>query len=163
MVAGNGGQMANAEQKLKQGKKSSRGATGETVATSKTLESGAEPQRGEGARRGALAPRKRAKPGSAPHGKQSGGVSNNQAAAEDGAELLIKAADQQVKENCGKLSKLLADKALEGNISSARLLIMLAERKKPREEPVKRARRPSLAMRWAAEPKWEGNEEGNDE
>lgn len=160
MVAGNGGQMAETEQELKEGKKTNAGATGETVAASKTPEPGAEPQRAESARRGDRAPKVRAKAGSAAHGKKGG---RGKQAAEGGAESLMRAADRQVKRNCKKLSQLLVDKAMEGNIGSARLLFMLAERKKPREKPVKKSRWASLAMKWAAEPKWEGGEEESDE
>ncbi|MFZ0394932.1 MAG: hypothetical protein WBE72_12270 [Terracidiphilus sp.] len=77
-------------------------------------------------------------------------------AAAHGSERLKKAAARQVGRNCGKLTKLLMDKALEGNLDSVKLLVTLAEPKKGSEKPVKKRRGPSLAERIAAEPLWEG-------
>jgi hypothetical protein len=82
-------------------------------------------------------------------------------ACKDGAELLRQAADKRVGLNSEKLADLLAENALQGDLTSAKVLIGLAERKKPSKEPVKKRRGPSLAERWAAEPEWrEEPEEG---
>jgi hypothetical protein len=58
-----------------------------------------------------------------------------------------------------KLADLLTNKALAGDLASARVLFGLAERKKPMQEPVKKRRGPGLAARWAAEPEWKGEQE----
>lgn len=84
-------------------------------------------------------------------------------AHKDGAERLRQAADRRVGRNSEKLADLLETKALEGNLASLKVLVMLAERKRPRPEPVKKPRRPSVAQRWAAEPAWrEEREEKRD-
>jgi len=81
-----------------------------------------------------------------------------------GAERLQEAADRRVGRNSEKLADLLEVKALEGNLASMKVLVMLAERKKPRPVPVKKPRGPSLAQRLAAETPWreEEQEEGGD-
>lgn len=84
-------------------------------------------------------------------------------AAENGAELLKRAAGSAVGRNSEKLANLLLDKAMAGDLNSTKLLVTLAERKKPRPEPQKEtAKEPSigprlltLAEKWAAEPQWE--------
>ena len=80
-------------------------------------------------------------------------------ARKDGVERLQEAADRRVGRNSEKLADLLEFKALEGNLASMKVLVMLAGRKKPRPEPVKKPRWPSLAMRLAAEPAWREEEE----
>lgn len=81
------------------------------------------------------------------------------AAGEDGAELLKRTADRVVKRNSAKLSKMLLEKALEGDLTSVKLLVTLAEGKKPE----KRSQGPSLAEQWANQPQWEGEEEEEEE
>ena len=61
--------------------------------------------------------------------------------------------------NSEELADLLETKALAGDLASAKVLVGLAERKKPIPEPVKRRRGPSLAELWAAEPQWQGEPE----
>lgn len=78
----------------------------------------------------------------------------------DGAEQLKWAADRQVGRNSKKIADLLTVRAVTGDLPSIRVLVGLAERKKPRPEPVKKWVGPSLAERLAAEPEWEGGEEG---
>jgi hypothetical protein len=80
-------------------------------------------------------------------------------AHKDGAERLRQAADKRVGRNSEQLADLLETKALAGNLDSLKVLVMLAERKKPRPVPVKKPRRPSLALRLGAEPEWEENRE----
>jgi hypothetical protein len=48
-------------------------------------------------------------------------------------------------------------------MDSLKVLVMLAERKKPRPEPVKKPRRPSMALRLMAEPPWREEQEENRE
>lgn len=86
-------------------------------------------------------------------------------APKDGAERLRQAADKRVGRNSEKLAELLETKALSGNLDSLKVLVMLAERKKPSPEPVKKPRRPGIAHQWAAEPAWRKEQEkgGNGE
>jgi len=84
-------------------------------------------------------------------------------AGKDGAELLHEAADRRVGQNSEKLADLLTQKALEGDLASTKTLVGYAERKKPKPEPVKKRRGPSMAERWAAEPEWKGEEEAVEE
>jgi hypothetical protein len=78
----------------------------------------------------------------------------------DGAERMHQAADKRVGRISEKLADLLSNKALAGDLASARVLFGLAERKKPMQEPVKKRRGPGLAARWAAEPEWREEDEG---
>jgi hypothetical protein len=78
--------------------------------------------------------------------------------SKDGAERLRQAADKRVGRISEKLADLLSDKALKGDLASARVLFGLAERKKPIQEPVKKRRGPGLAERLAAEPEWKEEE-----
>ena len=75
-------------------------------------------------------------------------------ACKDGAERLRLAADKRVGRISEKLADLLSNNALAGDLASARVLVGLAERKKPIQEPVKKRRGPGLAARLAAEPEW---------
>jgi hypothetical protein len=77
----------------------------------------------------------------------------------DGAERLRQAADKQVGQNSEKLAGLLADKALKGDLASTRVLVGLAERKKPHAKPATKRHGPSLAEQLSAEPKWQEEEE----
>jgi len=80
-------------------------------------------------------------------------------AGESGIERLIDAANKTLAERCQALPTKLADRALEGHESAARLLIMLAERKKPRKVPLKKPQVLTLAQTLAAEPQWKVEEE----
>ena len=75
--------------------------------------------------------------------------------SKDGAEQMRQAADKRVGRISEKMADLLSDKALAGDLASARVLFGLAERKKPIQELVKRRRGPGLAARLAAEPVWQ--------
>jgi hypothetical protein len=80
-------------------------------------------------------------------------------ARKDGAEQLHQAADRRLGRISEKLAELLTNKALEGDLASARVLFGLAERKKPIQEPVKKRRGPGPAARFAVEPAWKGAED----
>jgi len=56
--------------------------------------------------------------------------------------------------NSEELADLLTRKALEGDLASAKVLVALADGKKPRAEQAKKRRGPSLAERLAAQPEW---------
>jgi hypothetical protein len=70
----------------------------------------------------------------------------------DGAERLRWAADRRVGRNSEKLAEMLKEKALKGDLASTKVLLALAEGKKPIPEVKKPVR--SLALRLAAEPEW---------
>jgi hypothetical protein len=82
-------------------------------------------------------------------------ASRGKTARRDGAERLRQAADRQVGRNSKKLADLLTEKALKGDLASTRVLVGLAERKKPKAEPAKKRRGPGLAERLAVEPEWQ--------
>jgi hypothetical protein len=71
----------------------------------------------------------------------------------DGAEKLRQAADRRVGQHSKKIADLLVANALKGDLPSAKMLVALAEHKKPRPEP-----RNPLWLRGiaqlAAEPEW---------
>ncbi len=76
---------------------------------------------------------------------------------------LRKEAAKQVKKKGGELVKVLMDKALEGNVASAKMVVELAETKPGEEQkPKKRRRGLSTAQRWALEPEWVGPEAGTE-
>jgi hypothetical protein len=56
--------------------------------------------------------------------------------------------------NSEKLADVLTSQALAGDLASAKVLVALAEGKKPGPEPVKKRCGPGLAERLAAEPQW---------
>ena len=94
-------------------------------------------------------------------GKTSGKNKGKRASREktarmDGAERLRLAADRLVGLNSEKLAVVLTNKALGGDVATAKALVGLAEVKKPRAEPVKKRRGPSLAEQLMAEPQWRG-------
>jgi hypothetical protein len=72
----------------------------------------------------------------------------------DGAERLRQAADRRVGRNSEKLADLLTEKALGGDLASAKTLVALAAAKKPIPEPVKKRHEPSYADKLAKEPQW---------
>jgi hypothetical protein len=75
-------------------------------------------------------------------------------AVKSGAERLRSMADRQVGRNSKKLTDLLTRNALAGSMASTRMLVGLAERKKP--DAVKKRRGPSQALELANEQQWEG-------
>jgi hypothetical protein len=93
--------------------------------------------------------------------KQTGSGANAAAKAAspdaetNGAERLKRAADRLLEQKCEELSGLICEKAEKGSLGHMKLLYTLAEKKKPREKPVKKPRRMTLAMRLAAEPEWD--------
>jgi hypothetical protein len=91
--------------------------------------------------------------------KNGDGESRVRAVREDGVELLRRAADKRVGQYSEKLATLLITRALGGELPYAKALVGFAERKRPRPAPVKKPRRPSMAMRLAAEMPWRGEEE----
>jgi len=95
--------------------------------------------------------------------QQAAKTGGGKRAHKDGAERLRQAADKRVGRASEKLADLLETKALEGNLASLKVLVMLAERKKPRPEPVKKPRRSNLAQRWAREPALPEKEEEDGE
>jgi hypothetical protein len=84
-------------------------------------------------------------------------------ARKDGAEQLRRAADKRVGRISEKLADLLETEALAGHLDSLKVLVALAGAKKPRPAPVKKPRRPSLALRLTAEPRWQEKQEENGE
>jgi hypothetical protein len=59
-----------------------------------------------------------------------------------------------VGRNSEKLADLLTEKALGGDLASAKTLVALAAAKKPIPEPVKKRHEPSYAEKLANEPQW---------
>jgi hypothetical protein len=91
-------------------------------------------------------------------------ASQENAASKDGAELLRQEADKQVGMNSEKLVKLLTTKALEGDLASTRVLVGLAERKKPQpQRAAKKRSGPSSAELLEAEPEWREPSEEKEE
>ncbi len=86
-----------------------------------------------------------------------------ESARKDGIERLRQAADRRVGRNAKELADLLTEKALTGDLPSTKELVRLAEGKKPRPEPVKKKRGPSLAEQLAMEPQWQGPPEYDEE
>ena len=82
----------------------------------------------------------------------------NSEAGESAIERLIDAVSKALAKDCEMLSRKLAERAIEGHVSAFRLLVMLAERKKPRVVPVKKPHRLTLAQMLAMEPQWKGDE-----
>ncbi len=78
-----------------------------------------------------------------------------------GVERLKKAANRQVARKSEELAEVLMDKALKGKMDSARLLVTLAEKKKPPEKPVKKRSGPTLLDLLESEPEWVEPEVGD--
>jgi hypothetical protein len=100
------------------------------------------------------AERANGKTGSTNKKQRAAGSDGGKRAHKDGAERLWQAADKRVGRISEKLADLLEAKSLEGSLNHMKVLVMLAERKRPRPEPVKKPRRPSLAAQLAAETQW---------
>jgi hypothetical protein len=82
----------------------------------------------------------------------------------NGVERLRRAAERRAARNSEELADLLLDKALKGRLESARMLVTLAEQKKPRKEPKKEEEEESghsMADLLAAEPEWVEPEVGD--
>ena len=78
-----------------------------------------------------------------------------------GVERLKKAANRQVARKSAELAEMLMNKALEGKVESARLLVTLAEKKKPQEKPVKKRDHPKLIDLLEADSEWVEPEVGD--
>ena len=78
-----------------------------------------------------------------------------------GVERLKKAADRQVARKSSELAELLMNKALEGKVESARLLVTLAEKKKPQDKPQKKRHGVKLIDLLESEPEWVEPEVGD--
>lgn len=91
--------------------------------------------------------------------------------AGDGAEQLKQAAESVIGKNSRKIAEVLLKKTIKGDISSAKLLLTLAESKKKKEDEDKRKREGEerrrqnsfLLQRLATEPQWEGPEPEDDD
>jgi hypothetical protein len=92
-------------------------------------------------------------------------ASGEETAVADGTELLRRAADRRLFKDWEELAGVIAGKALKGDLASAKMLVGLAEGKKPDPEPAEEPCGPSLAEMLAADPQWEDElkvEEGGD-
>jgi len=91
--------------------------------------------------------------GSTTRKERRAGAGRGKSAITDGAERLRWAADRRLGRNSERLAEMLKDRALEGDLASTKVLLALAEGKKPiveKKGPVR-----SLALRLAAEPQQE--------
>jgi hypothetical protein len=79
-------------------------------------------------------------------------------ARKDGAEKLHLAADRRVGKHSEELADRLTEQALKGDVPSTRVLVALAERKKPVLAVVKKRLGPTMAQQLAMEPQWKGPE-----
>jgi hypothetical protein len=116
---------------------------------------------------GAVAGAGAGKPGKEPESGKTENPSNAAAEPEkkepekkergNGLKKLQKAADQRLGRDSEALADLLLEKAKEGKVESARLLVTLAEHKKgrrPQEKKKKKRTGPSFAELLASEPEW---------
>ena len=76
---------------------------------------------------------------------------------ETGIERLIGEVDKALGEECEVLAKRLAENAKNGSESALKLLVMLAERKKPREIPVKKPKGRAYSQVLVADSPWKGD------
>jgi hypothetical protein len=67
-------------------------------------------------------------------------------------ERLRKAIDRQVRDNSEEIARALVDQTLQGSLPSARLLVSLLGRKKPRSKPLQSKSTRSAPLARAAEP-----------
>ncbi len=134
-MAGNGGAMAEARQKSKQGK----------IPKSKAYQQAKSRTKGSAA----AARKKRAK---TPVRRET---ERERTVPADGAEELKRAADREVGQNSLELAEVLRKKAIKGDLASVKLLVTLAAQKKPIEKAVDNSGGfggSSTAERWEAEP-----------
>jgi hypothetical protein len=75
----------------------------------------------------------------------------------DGAARLRRLMDERVAQLTEQLADVLTQKALGGDVNTARLMVALAEGGKPEK---KKKKRPSLALAWAVAPEWVDPAEG---
>ncbi|MGD0892662.1 MAG: hypothetical protein ABR923_14120 [Terracidiphilus sp.] len=76
-------------------------------------------------------------------------------ARKDGAEELRRAADRVILRDSKRLAKLLGEKAIQGDLNSVKMLVGLAEKKKPEPETGKRHALFDFIKDMAAQPVWE--------
>jgi hypothetical protein len=81
-------------------------------------------------------------------------AATTKAERQDGVEKLRKTADRVLGRNSAKLANLLLDKAVEGKLEGARLLVKLAESKKPPVKPKRTWDGKTFAEMLASEPEW---------
>ncbi len=136
-MAGNGGTMAEARQKLKKEKRPG----------SKTNQKANNKERSRSGE--ATGKRKTKIPA-------RGKAEQEQAVPADGAEELKRAADREVGQNSLELAEVLRKKAMKGDLASVKLLVTLAAQKKPVEKAADATGGQTLAERWEAEPPWTG-------
>jgi hypothetical protein len=86
-------------------------------------------------------------------------ASRGTTACMDGAERLRQEVDRLVGLNSDALAALLTNKALRGDVVTAKALVGLAEGKKPRPEPKKKRLGPSQAEQLRMEPEWQEDRE----
>ncbi|MGD0522593.1 MAG: hypothetical protein ABSA48_15160 [Terracidiphilus sp.] len=86
-------------------------------------------------------------------------ASREKTARKNGAERLRLAVDRRLGLNSETLAVLLTNKALRGDVVTTKALVEIAEGKKPRPEPKKKRRGPSLAEQLAMEPQWQDEQE----
>ncbi len=84
--------------------------------------------------------------------KPEGADQGKEEAPLDGSEQLRQAADREVSRNSEKLAAALVKKALKGDLASTKVLVALADGKKPIE--AQKQCGPSLAEHWEQEPQW---------
>ncbi|MGD0345371.1 MAG: hypothetical protein ABSA85_01375 [Terracidiphilus sp.] len=109
------------------------------------------------------------KPGIEPEREGTEGQSNAGAEPEkksrgSGLKRLERAADRRLGQASEKLADLLLEKAREGKVESARLLVTLAEHREKRKPPEKKKKKrpgPSWAELLASEPEWKEPELGD--
>lgn len=75
-------------------------------------------------------------------------------APEDGMECLRSAAEEQLRQNAGKIAKALAEKAACGDLNATKILFLVIK-ERPRSARWRRRTGPSEAQRLAAEPPWQ--------
>ncbi len=78
-----------------------------------------------------------------------------------GVERLKKAVDKRLGQASEKLADVLLKKALAGKAENTRLMVNLAESKKPRKSPEKKLNGPTVAELLEAEPEWVEPEVGD--
>jgi hypothetical protein len=88
--------------------------------------------------------------------KKKGGDDGAGPACADGVEQLRQEADKQVGQHSEELADVLTKSALAGNVASARMLVVLAENKKPEPNPEDTRPVRSIAEELAAQPEWRG-------
>jgi hypothetical protein len=72
-------------------------------------------------------------------------------------ERLRKAIDRQVRNNSDEIARALIDQTLQGSLPSARLLVSLLGKKKPRRKPQQSQSSRNATLALAAEPPPQGN------